>query len=76
MLGQWTLYKRTQNDTLTGQQMVGQIIAGFSGLANEWWRWIPQEAINEMLSTEDADQHLQQRAFHFWLLVGAISTTH
>ena len=37
MLGQWTLYKRTQNDTLTGQQLAGQIIAGLSGLANERW---------------------------------------
>ena len=56
MLGQWTLSKRTQDDTLTGQQLVGQIIAGLSGLANEWWRWLPQEARNEMLSTEDVDQ--------------------
>ena len=55
MLGQWTLYKRTQNDTLIGQQLDGQIIVGLSGLANEWWRWLPQEARNEMLSTEDAD---------------------
>ena len=58
MLGQWTLYKRTQNDTLTGQQLDGQIIASLPRLANGWWRWIPQEARNEMLSTEDADQQI------------------
>ena len=58
MLGQWTLYKRTQNDTLTGQQLADQIIAGLSGLANEWWRWLPQEARNEMLFAEDADQQI------------------
>ena len=58
MLVQWTLYKRSQNDTITGQQLAGQIIAGLSGLANEWWRWLPQEARNEMLSAEDADQQI------------------
>ena len=58
MLGQWTLYKRTQNDTLSGQQLVGQIIAGLLGLANDWWRWLPQEARNEMLSAEDVDQQI------------------
>ena len=58
MLGKWTLYKRTQDYTLIGQQMAGQIIAGLSRLANEWWRWLPQEAINEMLSVEDADQQI------------------
>ena len=58
MLSQWTLYKRTQNDTITGQQLAGQIIAGLSGLTNEWWRWLPQEAKNEMLSAEDADQQI------------------
>ena len=44
MLGQWTLYKRAKDDTLTGQQLAGQIITGLLGLANEWWRWLPQEA--------------------------------
>ena len=58
MLGQWTFYKRTQNDTLTGQQLAGQIIAGLSGLANEWWRWLPQETRNEMLYVEDVDQQI------------------
>ena len=56
MLGKWTLYKRTQNDTLIGQQLAGQIIAGLLGLANEWWRWLPQEARNEMLFAKDVDQ--------------------
>ena len=58
MLSQWTLYKRTQNDALIGQQLAGQIIAGLSGLSNEWWRSLPQEARNEMLSAEDADQQI------------------
>ena len=58
MLGQWTLYKRTQNDTFSGQQLAGQIVAGLSGLANDWWRWLLQEARNEMLSAEDADQQI------------------
>ena len=58
MLGQWTLYKRNQNDTITGQQLAGQIIAGLLGLANDWWRWLLQEARNEMLSTEDVDQQI------------------
>ena len=56
MLGQWTLYKRTQNDTLSGQQLAGQIIAGLLGLVNDWWRWLPQEAIKEIFSAEDIDQ--------------------
>ena len=55
MLGQWTLHKRTQNDTLTGQQLDGQIIVRILGLATKWWRWLPQEARNEMLSAEDVD---------------------
>ena len=38
LLFQWTLYKRTQDSTLTGQQLAGQIIAGLSGLANDWCR--------------------------------------
>ena len=58
MLTQWVLYKRTQDDSLTGQQLAGQLIAGLSGLANEWWRWLPQEARNEILSAPDADQQL------------------
>ena len=58
MLTQWVLYKRTQDDSLTGQQLVGQLIAGLSGLANEWWRWLPQEARNEILLAPDADQQL------------------
>ena len=29
MLGQWTLYKRTQDNTLIGQQLAGQIIRPF-----------------------------------------------
>ena len=58
MVCQWTLYKRTQNDTLTGQQLAGQIVAGLSRLVNEWWRWLPREARNEMLSTEDIDQQI------------------
>ena len=58
MLGQWTLYKRTHNDTLTGQQLAGQIIVGLSRLASEWWRCLPQEDRNEMLSIEDADQQI------------------
>ena len=50
--------QRTQDNTLTSQQLAGQIIAGLSGLANEWWRWLPQEARNEMLSAEDVDQQV------------------
>ena len=30
----------------------------FSGLASEWWRWIPQESREEMLNAEDVDQQI------------------
>ena len=52
------LYKRTQDNTITSQQLALQLVAGFSGLASEWWHWIPQESREEMLNAEDADQQI------------------
>ena len=58
MLGQWVLYKRQQDSSLTGQSLGTQLVAGLPGLAYEWWRWLPQEARNEMLSVDDVDQQI------------------
>ena len=58
LLSNWVLYKRTQDNTITGQQLALQQVAIFSGLASEWWRWIPQESKEEMLNAEDADQQI------------------
>ena len=58
LLLNWVLYKRTQDNTITGQKLALQLVAGFSGLASEWWRWIPQESREEMLNAEDADQQI------------------
>ena len=44
MLGQWVLYKRQQDSSLTGQSFGTQLVACLSSLAYEWWRWLPQEA--------------------------------
>ena len=44
MLGQWVLYKKHQDNNLTGQSLGTQLVVGLSGLAFEWWRWLPQEA--------------------------------
>ena len=55
MLGQWVLYKKHQDSNLTGQILGTQLVVGLSGLAFEWWRWLPQEARNEMLSVDDDD---------------------
>ena len=55
MLGQWVVYKRQHDSSLTGQSLGTQLVAGLSGLAYEWWRWLPQEAQNEMLSANDAN---------------------
>ena len=56
----WSLYKRSQDPSLTGQQIGELIIVGLSGLANDWWRRLPQEARNEMLNAADADQQILQ----------------
>ena len=56
----WTLSKRTQDPSLTSQQLAGQIVAGLSGLSNEWWRWLPQDSRNEMLNAADVDQQVLQ----------------
>ena len=58
MLGKWVLYKRQHDSSLTSQRLGTQLVAGLSGLAYEWCRWLPQEAQNEMLSTDDADQQI------------------
>ena len=57
---QWVLYKKHQDSNHTGQSLGMQLVAGLSGLAFEWWRWLPQEARNEMLSADDADQQILQ----------------
>ena len=58
LLSNWLLYKRTQDNTITSQQLALQLVAIFSGLASKWWRWIPQESREEMLNAEDADQQI------------------
>ena len=60
MMYHWSLYKRSLDPSLTGQQIGELIIAGLSGLANDWWRRLPQEARNEMLNASDADQQILQ----------------
>ena len=54
----WVLYKRTQDNKITSQQLSLQAVAGFSRLASEWWRWIPQESREEMLNAKDAVQQI------------------
>ena len=58
MMFHWAVYKRMQDPTITGQTLGAQIVAGLSGLANDWWRWLPQEARNELLNANDADQQI------------------
>ena len=58
MLGQWVLYKIQHDSILTRQILGTQLVAGLSRLAYEWWRWLPQEAGNEILSANDADQQM------------------
>jgi len=35
-------------------------VAGFFGLAYEWWRWLPTETKHEILNAEDADMQVLQ----------------
>lgn len=34
------------------------MIDGLSGLTHEWWWWLPQEAKDEILNVDDADQQI------------------
>ena len=58
MMYHWSLYKRSLDPSLTGQQIGELIIASLSGLPNDWWRRLPQEARNEMLNAVDVDQQI------------------
>ena len=59
LLSNWVLYKITQDNTITVQKLALQLVARFSGLASEWWRWIPQESREEMLNGEYAHQQIR-----------------
>ena len=56
LLSNWVLYKTTHDNTINFQQLALQLVAGFSGLALEWWYWIPQESKEEMIN---ADQQIR-----------------
>ena len=58
LLFHWTISQRTKNSSLTGQYLGSLIVAGLSGLASDWWRFLPAEARNEMLLANDADQQI------------------
>ena len=55
LLQNWTIAQRTRDASLTSLYLANHIVAGFSGLAAEWWRHLPQEAKNNMLAARDAD---------------------
>ena len=58
LLFHWTLDKKSQDPTVTGQHLATLIVAILSGLANEWWRWISQRSRDEIMNADDADQQL------------------
>ena len=64
MLGQWFLYKIQHDSILTRQILGTQLVAGLSGLAYEWWRWLPQEAQNEMISADEQILHGLSKEFY------------
>jgi len=57
-LTNWVTYKKTQDASYTTQYLALQLIAGFSGLAFEWWRWLLTETKQDILRAEDADVQL------------------
>ena len=58
LLFHWTTAQRTKNSSLTGQYLGSLIVVGLSGLAYDWWHFLPAEAKNEMLLANDADQQI------------------
>ena len=38
LLFHWTLSKRAQDTSITGPYLASQLVAGFSGLDDTWWR--------------------------------------
>jgi hypothetical protein len=58
LLGNWLIYKKSQDSTISLQQLTIQIITCFLRIAREWWRWLPQETRDEMLASPDADQQI------------------
>ena len=43
---------------MTGQYLGSLIVSGLSGLASDWWHFLPAEARNEMLLANDVDQQI------------------
>ena len=58
LLFHWTLSKKAQNPEISGQQIATLLVTGLTGLANEWWRWLPQRVRDDILNSDDADQQL------------------
>ena len=58
LLFHWTLSKKAQNPEISGQQIAILLVTGLTGLANEWWRWLPQRVRDDILNSDDADQQL------------------
>ena len=54
----WTLSKKAQNPEISGQYIATLLVTGLTGLANEWWRWLPQRVRDDILNSDDADQQL------------------
>jgi len=55
ILTNWVTYKKTQDASYTPQYLALQLVAGFSGLAFEWWRWLLTETKQDILRAEDAE---------------------
>ena len=58
LLFHWTIAQRTKNSSLTGQYLGSLIIFGLSGLASDWWRFLPAQTRNELLLANDVDQQI------------------
>ena len=58
LLFHWTIAQRTKNSSFTRQYLGSLIVAGLSGLASDWWHFLPAEARNEMLLANDVDQQI------------------
>jgi len=43
ILTNWVNYKKMQDASYTPNYLALQLVAGFAGLAYEWWRWLPTE---------------------------------
>jgi hypothetical protein len=41
LLGNWATAKRASDDTMIARYVATLITYGFTGLAWDWWKWLP-----------------------------------